>query len=80
MGSACILRDRKLSRADVQYVFVVLIDDASSDSTLDIFEDLKNYTQYPFGKVRNNEAFWGNKKYALTLGIKAAKKRIFIIY
>jgi glycosyltransferase involved in cell wall biosynthesis len=24
-------------------------------------------------KVQNNEAFWGNKKYALTLGIKAAK-------
>ena len=23
--------------------------------------------------VKNNEAFWGNKKYALTLGIKAAK-------
>jgi predicted glycosyltransferase involved in capsule biosynthesis len=22
---------------------------------------LKNNTQYPFGKVRNNEAFWGNK-------------------
>ena len=22
--------------------------------------------------VKNNEAFWGNKKYALTLGIKAA--------
>ena len=25
-------------------------------------------------KVKNNEAFWGNKKYALTLGIKSAKK------
>jgi hypothetical protein len=25
-------------------------------------------------KVQNNEAFWGNKKYALTLGIKASKK------
>jgi glycosyltransferase involved in cell wall biosynthesis len=29
---------------------IVLIDDASSDSTLDIFEDFENYTQYPFGK------------------------------
>jgi glycosyltransferase involved in cell wall biosynthesis len=37
---------------------IVLIDDASSDSTLDIFEDFENYTQYPFGKSRNNEAFW----------------------
>jgi glycosyltransferase involved in cell wall biosynthesis len=39
---------------------IVLIDDASSDST-DIFENFEKHTQYPFGKVRNNEAFWGNK-------------------
>ena len=25
--------------------------------------------------VKNNEAFWGNKKYSLTLGIKAAKNK-----
>jgi hypothetical protein len=30
-------------------------------------------------KVRNNEAFWGNKKYALTLGIKAAKTNIYYL-
>jgi hypothetical protein len=29
-------------------------------------------------KVRNNEAFWGNKKYALTLGIKAAKNEYLL--
>ena len=29
-------------------------------------------------KVKNNEAFWGNKKYALTLGIKAAKKEYLL--
>jgi glycosyltransferase involved in cell wall biosynthesis len=54
---------------------IVLIDDASSDNTLAIFEDFEQ--QYPnirLVKVQNNEAFWGNKKYALTLGIKAAKK------
>ncbi|WP_418263766.1 glycosyltransferase [Flavobacterium faecale] len=54
---------------------IVLIDDASSDSTLDIFEDFeKQYSNIRLVKVENNEAFWGNKKYALTLGIKAAKK------
>jgi len=53
---------------------IVLIDDASSDGTLDIFEDFeKQYPNIRLVKVQNNEAFWGNKKYALTLGIKAAK-------
>ena len=54
---------------------IVLIDDASSDNTLDIFEEFeKKYPNIKLVKVKNNEAFWGNKKYALTLGIKAAKK------
>jgi glycosyltransferase involved in cell wall biosynthesis len=54
---------------------IVLIDDASSDTTLDIFEEFeKTYSNIKLVKVKNNEAFWGNKKYALTLGIKAAKK------
>lgn len=53
---------------------IVLIDDASSDNTLDIFEEFeKLYSNIKLVKVENNEAFWGNKKYALTLGIKAAK-------
>jgi glycosyltransferase involved in cell wall biosynthesis len=58
---------------------IVLIDDASSDNTLAIFEDFEQ--QYPnirLVKVQNNEAFWGNKKYALTLGIKAAKKEYLL--
>lgn len=54
---------------------IVLIDDASSDKTLDVFEGFeKQYSNIRLVKVENNEAFWGNKKYALTLGIKAAKK------
>jgi glycosyltransferase involved in cell wall biosynthesis len=57
---------------------IVLIDDASSDSTLDIFEDLKTIPNIRLVKVRNNEAFWGNKKYALTLGIKAAKNEYLL--
>lgn len=59
---------------------IVLIDDASSDETLEIFEHFES--QYPnlirLVKVKNNEAFWGNKKYALTLGIKAAKKEYLL--
>ena len=54
---------------------IILIDDASSDNTLDIFEEFeKQYANVRLVKVKNNEAFWGNKKYALTLGIKASKK------
>ena len=52
---------------------IVLINDASYDETLDIMEDFaKQYPNIKIVNVENNEAFWGNKKYALTLGIKAA--------
>ena len=58
---------------------IVLIDDASSDNTLAIFEVFeKQYPNVRLVKVQNNEAFWGNKKYALTLGIKAAKKEYLL--
>jgi len=54
---------------------IIIIDDASSDDTLEIFEEFeKKYANVKLVKVENNEAFWGNKKYALTLGIKASKK------
>lgn len=53
---------------------IVLIDDSSSDTTLDIFEEFeKQNSNIKLVKVKNIEAFWGNKKFALTLGIKAAK-------
>ncbi len=53
---------------------IVLIDDSSSDATLDIFEEFeKQNSNIKLVKVKNIEAFWGNKKFALTLGIKAAK-------
>lgn len=53
---------------------IVLIDDASSDETLELLEEFeKKYSNIKLVKVENNEAFWGNKKFALTLGIKAAK-------
>ena len=58
---------------------IVLIDDASSDNTLDIFEEFeKLHSNIKLVKVENNEAFWGNKKYALTLGIKAAKNEYLL--
>lgn len=53
---------------------VILINDASTDQTLEKME--KFAEQDPRVKivnVINNEAFWGKKKYALTLGIKKAK-------
>ena len=58
---------------------IILIDDASSDNTLEIFETYeKQYLNIRLVKVKNNEAFWGNKKYALTLGIKTAKKEYLL--
>lgn len=52
---------------------IVLINDASSDETLDVMEQFrKENSNIKIVNVENNEAFWGNKKYALTLGIKAA--------
>lgn len=58
---------------------IVLIDDASTDNTLDIFEAFeKEYNNIRLVKVVNNEAFWGNKKFALTLGIKAARKEYLL--
>lgn len=64
-----------LAEQDYPDYEIILIDDASSDDTLEIFEEFeKQYSNIRLVKVENNEAFWGNKKYALTLGIKAAKK------
>ncbi len=58
---------------------LVLIDDASNDETFDLFEEYeKQYSFVKLVKVKNNEAFWGNKKFALTLGIKAAKNEYLL--
>lgn len=52
---------------------IVLIDDDSHDDTLDIMESFaEKHSIIKLVKVKNVEAFWSNKKYALTLGIKAA--------
>jgi glycosyltransferase involved in cell wall biosynthesis len=58
---------------------IVLINDASIDNTLEIFEEYeKQFSNVKLVKVENNEAFWANKKFALTLGIKAAKNEYLL--
>lgn len=58
---------------------LVLVDNASSDETLDLFEQYEaRYKNIKLVKVENIEAFWGNKKFALTLGIKAAKNEYLL--
>lgn len=52
---------------------IVLIDDDSHDDTLDTMESFaEKNSNIKLVKVKNVEAFWSNKKYALTLGIKAS--------
>jgi len=52
---------------------LILINDASADDTLDMMERFaETDPRIKIVNVKNNEAFWGNKKYALTLGIKKA--------
>lgn len=63
----------KLIEQNYAHFEIVLINDASSDDTLEIMESYKaQHSNIKIVDVINNEAFWGNKKYALTLGIKAA--------
>lgn len=53
---------------------LILINDASTDESLDIMEEFHKYDpRVKIVNVQNNEAFWGKKKYALTLGIKKAR-------
>ena len=55
---------------------LILINDASVDETLEIMEHFAEQDpRIQIVNVKNNEAFWGNKKYALTLGIKRAKNQ-----
>jgi glycosyltransferase involved in cell wall biosynthesis len=53
---------------------VVLVNDASTDKTLQIIVTFKEkHNNITIVNVKNIKAFCGNKKHALTLGIKAAK-------
>ena len=52
---------------------MIFINDASSDDTLNVIEEFQGKDErIKIVNVENNEAFWANKKYALTLGIKKA--------
>ncbi|TDQ29767.1 glycosyltransferase [Tenacibaculum caenipelagi] len=52
---------------------IVMVNNASNDTTLEIIENLQlEYPNIKVVNVKNTEAFWANKKYALTLGVKAA--------
>lgn len=52
---------------------IILVNDASTDDTAHVIDEFSLHnTQVHTVNVINNEAFWGNKKYALTLGIKKA--------
>lgn len=53
---------------------LILINDASNDDTLEVMQKFaEEHPKIQIVNVKSNEAFWGNKKYALTLGIKRAK-------
>ena len=52
---------------------VVLVNDSSSDDTLKVMEHFAtSHSNVKLVDVKSNETFWGNKKYALTLAIKAS--------
>lgn len=52
---------------------LVLINHASTDDTLEVMKKFQRKNpKLKIIDVKNNESFWASKKYALTLGIKAA--------
>ena len=53
---------------------LIFINNASNDETLAVINKFQdNDSRIKIVNVKNNEAFWGNRKYALTLGIKSAR-------
>lgn len=53
---------------------IIIINNASEYSTVKILENFASDNEnIKIVNVDNNEAFWGSEKYALTLGVKAAK-------
>ncbi|AVR44041.1 glycosyl transferase family 2 [Christiangramia fulva] len=58
---------------------VIVINDASTDETLEVIEEFQAIDpRVKCVNVENNEAFWANKKYALTLGIKKARNNFLL--
>lgn len=58
---------------------IVVINDRSSDESLDYLETFQqNNTNVKIVDILHSEQFYGNKKYALTMGIKAASHDILL--
>ena len=59
---------------------IIVINDASTDDTLEVIEEFQKIDpRIKIVDVQNNEAFWANKKYALTLGIKKARNKHLLL-
>jgi glycosyltransferase involved in cell wall biosynthesis len=53
---------------------VIVVDDCSADDTEDVLRAFKNkHDNFKFVLLKESDAFSGGKKFALTIGIKAAK-------
>ena len=58
---------------------IILINDDSNDDTLDVMKSFQSSNEnIKIVDVKPIEAFWGNKKYALTLGIKASSNNFLL--
>lgn len=58
---------------------LIVVNDASTDDTAEVLKVYADkYPKLQLVTVQNNEAFWANKKYALTLGIKKAKNKLLL--
>lgn len=58
---------------------IILINDGSSDDTLSVMKSFETENDHVrIVDVKPVEAFWGSKKYALTLGIKAASHNFLL--
>jgi glycosyltransferase involved in cell wall biosynthesis len=64
-----------LLEQDHQNFELVLVNDGSTDDSLEVMEEFAAVSNLVrVVDVKRVESFWGNKKYALTLGIKASVK------
>ena len=58
---------------------LILVNDGSLDETLEVMEGFAEVnSSVKVVNAKHVESFWGNKKYALTLGIKAARKSYLV--
>lgn len=59
---------------------VIVVNDCSVDDTQDILHAYKNkYDNFKAVNIKESERFWGGKKFALTLGIKASENELLLL-